>query len=106
MAIKGLFIPVKGKPEVREYKNFEAFQKAVGGYVQVIPSYNGIMLIDEEAKIKGKAANALATHIQTGFLFRGDYIAGDAIIVGVVRNGEYTDVNPAQVEAYKNAENK
>lgn len=61
----------------------EEAQKLVGGYIQIISLYGGlVMIVDEEGKFKHNIANAKATRIaeQHNALFSGDYIVGDVII--------------------------
>ena len=53
----------------------EALQAAVGGYIEVLPIGEDMALIvDEEGKLKEKAAN---------FALRGDMLVGDVLAVGV-----------------------
>ena len=77
----GTLIKVDGSET--PYSDFElsAMQKAVGGYIQIIPIGDGkIMILDEEGKIKNKVHNEKATFMAISHLFDNDYIAGDAIV--------------------------
>lgn len=101
MSFKALYIPVKGKVEVREFKNFKSLQDAVGGFVQFIPAGEGQMVFNEEGKLKDMPLNAAATAIMSGNLFRGDYIVGVALLVGQSdRIGNPTDVPQRFVDVY------
>lgn len=64
--------------------SLESMQEAVGGYVQIVNSYDGrnVFVCDEEGKLKGKPENAKATEIalNAGALFPDDYLVGDVII--------------------------
>lgn len=56
----------------------EALQYAVGGYIETIPlGHGGVMIVDEEGRLKGKPDNAIAS------LAAGIGIVGDALIVGI-----------------------
>lgn len=71
------------KPTLTEYEvepTLEEAQKAVGGYVELVDLYEigeGCLLVDEDAKLKNKPINELATKLYNQ-LFDG-VIAGDAI---------------------------
>lgn len=68
----------------------EALQYAVGGYIETVPlGHGGVMIVDEEGRLKGLARNQIAS------LAAGIVVYGDAYIVGVEGNpygGRYTDV--------------
>ena len=64
----------------------EALQHAVGGYIETVPlPAGGVMIVDEEGRLKGKPDNAIAS------LAAGIGIVGDALIVGV-DGEEFCDV--------------
>ena len=69
------------KPTLTEYEvepTLEEAQKAVGGYVELVDLDGlGCLLVDENAKLKNKPINELATKLYNQ-LFDG-VIAGDAI---------------------------
>jgi hypothetical protein len=58
----------------------EEMQGLVGGYVQILETPLGhLMVMDEEGKFKKKPYNMAATTIMRSVLGRGDYVAGDVI---------------------------
>lgn len=59
----------------------DELQKAVGGYIEVVPSrFTGLVIIcDEEGKLKGQGENLLATHLLKARSH--DYIVGDAVLL-------------------------
>lgn len=64
----------------------EALQYAVGGYIETVPLGNGgVMIVDEEGRLKGLARNTIAS------LVAGMDIVGKALIVGV-DGEEFCDV--------------
>ena len=71
------------KPTMTVYDvepTLEEAQKAVGGYVELVDLYEigeGCLLVDEDAKLKRKPINELATKLYNK-LFHG-VIAGDVI---------------------------
>lgn len=73
--IRCVFVPVGETPKRVSIDNsLKAFQKYVGGYIEVIPVGNGLSLIcDEEAKLKQRPGNRRVGN---------DIIAGDFFIVG------------------------
>ena len=79
-------IKVDGSTEEIRGKNpdgsltLRQMQEIVGGYIQIIPTTNGEMLVcDEEGKLKDKKLNMKASGKVE--LFPTDYIAGDAILL-------------------------
>jgi len=74
----------------------EQMQKAVGGYVETIPFKvpkglkdtelkktklpNGIMILDEEGKLKNYLENERATNLTRGIVADDDKIMGDVLI--------------------------
>ena len=64
-------------------------QKFVGGYVEVVKVRDGILIIDEEGKLKDKPVNEAATKMYTDYLKNRGYIekhnpdsiVGDAIYI-------------------------
>ena len=64
-------------------------QKFVGGYVEVVKVRDGILIIDEEGKLKDKPVNEVATKMYTDYLKNRGYveehnpdnIVGDAIYI-------------------------
>ena len=61
-------------------------QKFVGGYVEVVQVNDGILIIDEEGKLKDKPVNEVASKMYADKYGDEDIIVGDAIYIpnGVV----------------------
>lgn len=79
-------IPVEGDPVLipsAQRPSLDALHRHVGGYIETVPTKlypgNVVMLLDDEGKIKDKSYNRMATIC--GRLGRGDFVAGDAILV-------------------------
>lgn len=83
-----LIIPVEGEPrwEDPEEINYPYLKNAVGGYFEVIGFQEKPvnMYLNEEGKLEGLPKNRLATLFARNFtgIGLGDYIAGDAVLVG------------------------
>ncbi len=90
--MKAVYKKVGEAPQVVDIENtLEALQKAVGGYIEVIGVEGDILMIcDEEGKLKGKAAN---------FTVRNDVIVGDVLFVQNGYDGDFTDINEANVKS-------
>jgi hypothetical protein len=56
-------------------------QKFVGGYVEVVQVNDGILIIDEEGKLKDKPVNEVASKMYADKYGDADIIVGDAIYV-------------------------
>lgn len=63
-----------------EIENLDDYQKAVGGYIQVVYRDNLAVYLNEEGKLQGLPVNARATDFLKGYLHPGDYIAGNALV--------------------------
>jgi len=76
-------IKVNGDIEVMIDTSFKAIQKAVGGYVQTIPTNDGkLMALDEEGKLKLKPINKKAGKLVTKVgLNQFDVVVGDVVIL-------------------------
>lgn len=92
-------LKTNGSVETVRPANGEAFslqemQALVGGFIEIVPMHTGgIMVIDEEGKLKSKPLNEQATE---RYKFGGhDSIVGDALIVSYVEAGEKTDAELA-----------
>ena len=61
-------------------------QKFVGGWVEVVQVNDGILIIDEEGKLKDKPVNEVASKMYADKYGDEDIIVGDAIYIpnGVV----------------------
>ena len=56
-------------------------QKFVGGWVEVVQVNDGILIIDEEGKLKDKPVNQVASKMYADKYGDEDIIVGDAIYV-------------------------
>jgi len=56
-------------------------QKFVGGYVEVVQVNDGVLIIDEEGKLKDKPVNEVASKMYADKYGDEDIIVGDAIYV-------------------------
>ena len=56
-------------------------QKFVGGYVEVVKVKDGILIIDEEGKLKDKRVNPYACKLYFDTYGDQDIIVGDAIYI-------------------------
>ena len=56
-------------------------QKFVGGYVEVVQVNDGILIVDEEGKLKDKPVNQVASKMYADKYGDEDIIVGDAIYV-------------------------
>ena len=66
----------------RMNNTLEALQNLVGGYIEVLPlKDNLVMIVDEEGKIKDKKYNELATTILRHYVKTQDFIMGHALLV-------------------------
>jgi hypothetical protein len=73
-------IKTDGTTEVYEDSSLEGMQKAVGGYIQAIPTKDGkLMILNEEGKFMNLPPNETANALVD--LFPGDYIVGDVLII-------------------------
>jgi hypothetical protein len=75
----------------------QVIHQEVGGFFELLPRPGWIMYGDEEAKLKSKDPNPIATALCSRWLGRGDYIAGSVVVFGPARNAEETDCTPDQV---------
>tara|TARA_R100000900_G_scaffold51941_1_gene41535 strand:- start:13 stop:270 length:258 start_codon:yes stop_codon:yes gene_type:complete len=56
-------------------------QKFVGGWVEVVAVNDGILIIDEEGKLKDKPVNEIASKMYADKYGDADIIVGDAIYI-------------------------
>ena len=60
--------------------DLQTLQKAVGGYIQIIPTDDDkVMVLNEEGKLMGLPVNEEATMMTRGVLFN-DIIVGDVVV--------------------------
>lgn len=85
--MKAMKICADGATAVIELPNvLEAFQQAVGGYIETVTlADKTVMIVDEEGRLKGKPHNAKASAISSLD------IVGDALVCGVAED-EFTDI--------------
>lgn len=70
---------IDGKTEPIENLELETLQKAVGGYIEMVPARNGqTIVLDEEGKLKNKPINLYATRMFING--QSDPIVGDVVI--------------------------
>jgi hypothetical protein len=68
-----------GTTEEFNDNSLDGLQKAVGGYIQIIPTLDGkIMVLNEEGKMNDLPYNKKATEMAN--IFPNDYIVGDVVI--------------------------
>jgi hypothetical protein len=56
-------------------------QKFVGGWVEVVQVNDGVLIIDEEGKMKNKPVNEVASKMYADKYGDADIIVGDAIFI-------------------------
>ena len=56
-------------------------QKFVGGWVEVVQVNDGILIIDEEGKLKDKPVNQVASKMYADKYGDADIVVGDAIYI-------------------------
>lgn len=89
--MKALLVKANGYVEYVEIrKGLPALNKAVGGYIEAITLDSKLtmtMFINEAGKINKLPFNKFATDIYRAYLPTNDYVAGDAIILGLDEEG-------------------
>lgn len=66
----------------KEFFTLEELQKLVGGMIQMISIPGGITLVlNEEGKLLELDFNLTATSLYKGYLFEGDYLVGNVIVI-------------------------
>lgn len=97
-------VPVTGdihtKTITSPAEHLDTFQSIVEGYIEAftLPGGNSAV-INEEGKLQNLPRNIRATEALRGYLFSGDYISGNLIVVGpFTEDGEVTsaDLDVAQ----------
>lgn len=80
----------------------EEMQTLVGGFIEIVPTIgHGLMVIDEEGKLKGKALNHVAT---THYLYGShDPVVGVALIGTPKELGQNADEEVEDKEGGKSA---
>ena len=87
--MKAVLKEVGKEPRVIEIENtLEAFQKVVGGYIEVLSVGNSILLIcNEEGKLNG---------LEPNFSIGYDVIVGNALFVKEGEDGEFADFEESE----------
>lgn len=102
--MRWLHVKTDGTVVIRQDYSYEALCEAVGGDLEAAPTPPGLpatAYINEEGKFinGGLPHNATMTALLRPALIPGDWIAGDAVVIGLPDgDGEDTPV-PASVEA-------
>lgn len=69
--------------------SLEVLQKAVGGYVETIPTKDGkVMVLNEEGKLHGLPVNTVACQMTRGIIAHDDLIVGDVVICEETGDGD------------------
>lgn len=72
-------INIEGHEVPHTGMDLASLQKAVGGYIQIIPTKDGrSMVINEEGKLNDLPFNEKATNM--AHLFTGDYVVGNVVV--------------------------
>ena len=84
--MKGHMTTVKEIQSKEDSPSLSEAQKFVGGWVEVVQVNDGILIIDEEGKLKDKPVNEVASKMYADKYGDEDIIVGDAIYIpnGVV----------------------
>jgi len=72
---------VKEIQSKKEDPSLSDAQKFVGGWVEVVQVNDGILIIDEEGKLKDKPVNEVASKMYADKYGDEDIIVGDAIYI-------------------------
>ena len=76
-------IRADGTEEQLRDMSLAALQGAVGGYIEIVPTNDGrLVVLDEEGKLKGKPVNRRATELTRGVVADDDLIVGDVVVAG------------------------
>ena len=79
--MKGHMTTVKEIQSKEDSPSLSDAQKFVGGWVEVVQVNDGILIIDEEGKLKDKPVNEVASKMYADKYGDEDIIVGDAIYV-------------------------
>lgn len=85
-----------------ENKQLEFLQEAVGGYIETVPcgiTSEGIIIVNEEGKLKNLPENPLASKISK--IYEGDYIVGTAVFA-IVAGEDILALPPTEAEMFAN----
>jgi len=74
-------IKVDGTKEPLKDLSLASLQKAVGGYIEIVATNTGqLLVLDEEGKMKDKPVNKEGTRLTRGILANDDFIVGDVVL--------------------------
>jgi len=74
-------IKVDGTEADLQDVSLESLQKAVGGWIQIVPTNDGrLLVLDEEGKLKDKQVNRKGTQLTRGVVADWDMIVGDVVV--------------------------
>jgi len=74
-------IKVDGTESELHDVSLESLQKAVGGWIQIVPTNDGrLLVLDEEGKFKDKPVNREGTRLTRGVVADWDMIVGDVVV--------------------------
>ena len=78
-------LTVNGDREDLPNCELSTLQGAVGGYIEIVPTRDGRLLVcNEEGKLKGLPVNWKATELTRGILAAEDLVVGDCVIADKV----------------------
>lgn len=81
-------------------KGLDSFRKLVGGdceFLGLDPDYSLSMCINENGKISNLPYNEIATTLYHSYCMTQDYIAGDAVVYGVDKEGDSCGLSEEQI---------
>jgi hypothetical protein len=92
-----ILFSVQGAPGVAENKGtLDDLQKTVNGWIEAVmlKTPRAALYVNEEGKRRGYWPNHAATEFARtyGFMDLTDYVAGEAILIGVTPNGNSCDL--------------
>jgi hypothetical protein len=95
--MRAIVFSVQGAPEVIDHEGtLEALQKTVNGFIEAImlKTPRAALYCNEEGKMRGYWSNPSATSFARtyGFMDVTDYVAGEAILIGVTPDGDSCDL--------------
>ena len=79
--MKGHMTTVKEIQSKEDSPSLSEAQKFVGGWVEVVQVNDGVLIIDEEGKLKDKPVNQVASKMYADKYGDEDIIVGDAIYI-------------------------
>ena len=79
--MKGHMTTVKEIQSKNDDPSLSDAQKFVGGWVEVVQVNDGILIVDEEGKLKDKPVNQVASKMYADKYGDEDIIVGDAIYI-------------------------